>query len=179
VNSNRRKKAQKAQRAKCPKIKAVAQSYFFCEFCASLWLIFNDDLGHGRVSGVSQGDMNPLSAQFVEPLLRFSVKLKLRLLSGQANDFHVAPANAAALARAQRFHAGFFGRESRGKMLDGSRLRLAVGDFAGGEQPIEKTFAVTLHRLLESRNFDQVNANADDHGKKIPQMTQIITELLF
>src|SRR5215467_6522970 len=79
-------------------------------------------------------------------------------LSGPAYHLHVLPGNSAAQTRADGFHPGLLGGEARGQALGGVRLAIAVSRLFSSEYTVQKAFAIALHRPLDSRYLDDVNA---------------------
>src|SRR5664280_1190561 len=90
--------------------------------------------------------------------------------SGLAAHFKIPPADAAAHARADRLHARFFGSETRSEALHVIRFGLAVADFGGGEDALEKAFAEPLDGLPDAWHFDDIDARTYDHCLSLPAM---------
>src|SRR5436305_4331431 len=83
--------------------------------------------------------------------------------SGHTDNFAVAPAHSVIPAGAERFHGRFFGRESRRIALHAIRFRVAVTDFSGREDALEKSDAKALNGLADARNFSDIDTSADNH----------------
>jgi hypothetical protein len=66
-------------------------------------------------------------------------------------------------AGAEGFGSGLLGSKTGGQTLGGVALAEAVCLFGGSVHAVEESGAETLYRLLDSGNFDQVNAAANDH----------------
>ena len=81
-----------------------------------------------------------------------------------AHHLDLQPVHAAADAGAKRFGGGFFGGKSSGQAFGRIAFAHAVGLFGGGEDPIQKPLSEALKRLLDARDFNQVNAAADNHA---------------
>jgi hypothetical protein len=102
-------------------------------------------------------------AQLLGDLCGFSVERKRRASGAQVGHFDIAPAQAAAPARAQRLHARFLGGEARGVALELILLTLGVIDFPAGINPLQKPLAVPRDRILDARYFAQIHPASDDH----------------
>jgi hypothetical protein len=92
-----------------------------------------------------------------------SVESNGRASTGLSNDFNLKPTHPAADACAQSLGAGFLCRKPRRKTLGRVTLAQAVPLLGGGVHPVKEPLPKTLNRLLNPRNFDQVDATADDH----------------
>lgn len=87
-----------------------------------------------------------------------------RLAGFLAADFHVAPAELRADAGAKRLGNRLFRRKPRGDERRGIFVRQAVSDFVREQKTVEKPLAEPLVRRLHPRDFDDVNADAKNHG---------------
>ena len=83
---------------------------------------------------------------------------------GHVGDFKVAETYPVAPARPDCLHAGFLGGKPRGVPLEAIRFALDVGDFRGGEDPLQESSAVTLNRRADPRHFTKIHAGADNHS---------------
>ena len=79
-----------------------------------------------------------------------------------ADDFEVDPADAAAPARAERLHSGFFGGEAAGVAFEFVLEALAIFDFVGRKDAAEERLAVAPNGCLNARNFGNVHTQAND-----------------
>src|ERR1700678_2229336 len=105
-----------------------------------------------------------LHAEFGGKLGGFAVERNCRASARQARHFAIAPAYAVAPARAQSLHGRFFSREARGVALHAIGLRIAIADFASGEDALYKALAKAFDRLPDARNLCDIDAGADDHN---------------
>jgi hypothetical protein len=78
-------------------------------------------------------------------------------------DLDFEPVYSVADSRSEGFSARLFGGESRGKAFSGPAFAQAICLFGGGEDPVEETFAESIDGLLNARDFDHIDAGADDH----------------
>lgn len=72
-------------------------------------------------------------------------------------------------AGAEGFGSGFFGGEARGKTLSKAGSGAAIRDFFRGKDAFEEAFAVALDGVRDARDFDEVNAGADQHEATVAQ----------
>src|ERR1700722_1683253 len=126
-------------------------------------LVFQNHVRQGLLGSVGQGERYVSGAQFGGDRRSLAVKLNGRALCLRTNYFYVAPAHAVAPARAERFHAGFFGGEARGIAFERGDFLFAVSNFALGENAAQKTVPETLDALTDARNFGDVHTSADNH----------------
>ncbi len=77
-------------------------------------------------------------------VLRTAFEDHERLSTCVAVHIDIAPAHRLANAGPEGFRDGFLGREARGEMARRKFHRLAIGDFAGSEDPMQEAFAKTL-----------------------------------
>ena len=90
-----------------------------------------------------------------------AVKLQLRR-SPAPDDLHVAPEHLLGMAGAERLHRGFFCREAAGKMNGRSASPLAIGDFAVGEDAVQKTVPVPFDCRGDARDICGIEAKTND-----------------
>ena len=81
-----------------------------------------------------------------------------------APDFHVLPAQLRADAGAERLGNGLLGREPHGQERRGILVRETVGDFVRMQDTVHEPPAEFFVRRCDARHFDDVNANAENHG---------------
>lgn len=74
-----------------------------------------------------------------------------------ASDFHLSPSDPAR-ARAQSFHRGFLGGESRGELRSPPST---VGDLTFGVDALKKAIAESLERRCDPFDLDDVHADGD------------------
>ena len=79
-------------------------------------------------------------------------------------NFHVLPAELRADAGAERLGNGFLGRKPRREERRGIFVRQAVGDFVRQQNPVHEPLAKFFVRRCDARDFDDVNARAQNHG---------------
>src|ERR1700761_1043605 len=96
-------------------------------------------------------------------LRRPAMKADTRPASGLANHFDFQPVDPAADPRAESLGGGLLGRETGSKAFSCVALAHAIGLLPRGEHTIEETLPEALHRLLNARNLNQINAAADNH----------------
>ncbi len=87
-----------------------------------------------------------------------------RFPAGQIRHFDVHPAHPARPSCAERFHRRFFRGESPGVALKGVPVPLAIFDFKGRENPLDKAAAIALDGRLDPVNLRDVHAHPDDHA---------------
>src|SRR5581483_5487630 len=92
-----------------------------------------------------------------------AVKGERRTAAAEVGHFNIAPAESAAPAGAERFHAGLFRCEARGVALETIGFTFCIGDFAIGENASLETVAVAFEGFLHARDLAQIDARADDH----------------
>ena len=107
--------------------------------------------GVGEADG-DFGDSQPFGAT-----LSASVQSWAGSAAGGADDFDVAPTDAAK-AGAQRFHYGFFGRETSRQV---GRAAAAIGYFSGREYAPEETISVAVQNPGYPVNLDEIYPGAE------------------
>lgn len=82
------------------------------------------------------------------------------------HHFHVLPADTAGQPGAQRFGAGFLGREAFGKAGPGPGpgQGQAISTLIWGENPAQKALAKAADQVLDTANIDKIGADADNHS---------------
>jgi hypothetical protein len=77
----------------------------------------------------------------------------------------VTPAHGFSNASTECFRHRFFCREPRCEMARRKFHRLAIDNFALGENPVHKTFTKAIDRMLNPLDLNQIDANAEHaHG---------------
>ena len=77
----------------------------------------------------------------------------------------VTPAHGFSNASTECFRHRFFCREPRREMARRKFHRLAIDNFALGENPVHKTFTKAIERMLNPLDLNQIDANAEHaHG---------------
>ena len=118
-----------------------------------------------RVIGrVAQADKQSFRAAGLEQFFPLAVQDHERLAGFLAPDFHVLPAELRADAGAERLGNGLLGRESHGQERRGILVRETVGDFVRVQDAVHEPLAEFFVRRRDARHFDDVNANAENHG---------------
>ncbi len=90
--------------------------------------------------------------------------------TGFPHHFNLQPVHAAADTRSKGLGGGFFGGKSSGQAFGSIAFAQAVGLLGGGKDAIQKPLSVALKRLLNPRDFNQVNTTADDHAVYQPNI---------
>ena len=72
-------------------------------------------------------------------------------------------------AGAEGFGSGFFGGETGVETLGSTGSGTAIGNFLAGKYAFEKAVAVALDGARDARNFDEVDAGADQHEATVAQ----------
>ena len=80
------------------------------------------------------------------------------------HHFDFKPAHTPADSGSQCFGRSLFGGEAGCEAFSSVSLAHAVGLFGRGVNPIEEALAKTLQRLLNARDFNEVDAAADNHA---------------
>ena len=108
--------------------------------------------------------MQPLCPAGLEQFFSPAVQDHERLAGVLAPDFHVLPAQLRADAGAERLGNRLLGREPRRQERRGIFVRETVGDFVRVQDAVDKPLAEFFVRRGDARHFDDVNANAENHG---------------
>ena len=112
---------------------------------------------------VAQADEQlPGLARFKQFLSR-AVQHHERLAGFLPADFHVLPAKLRADAGAERLGNRLLGREPRRDKRRGMPVRQAIRHFIRQQNPLPEPLAEFLQRRRDARDFDDVNADAQDH----------------
>lgn len=93
-----------------------------------------------------------------------AMKAKAGASARLAHYLDFKPVHAAADAGAKCFGARLFGSKTSSQALGSIAFAHAVGLFRGGKDPIEKALSEALEGLLDARNFNKINAAADNHA---------------
>jgi hypothetical protein len=94
-----------------------------------------------------------------------AVELQLRG-TAPADDLDRAPQDLGRVSRSQSLHRGFLCREASREVNSGAAAAKAIGDFAFGENALDEAFAVSLDRLLDTRDVGGVEAETNDGGQR-------------
>jgi len=105
---------------------------------------------------VRDRERNVFYAEVIGDLSRGALEADRGLAAGLARDFDIAPSDAAAPARPERLHGGFFRSETGRISLELVAMAFAVGDFGGSEQSIEERLAVARDGSLDAVDFGDV-----------------------
>ena len=81
-----------------------------------------------------------------------------------ANHFDFEPVHAPTDAGSQCFSASFLGGKACSEALGRIPFAQAISLFRSGEDAIEEALSEALKRLLDARNFNKINAAADNHA---------------
>lgn len=84
-------------------------------------------------------------------------------------DLEFFPGNAVLNTGAEGFGSGFFGGEASGKTLSKAGSGATIGNFPGSEDALEEAVAVAFDRSRNTRNFNEVDAGADQHEATVAQ----------
>src|SRR5262249_14511830 len=74
----------------------------------------------------------------------------------------VAPAHGFSNSSTECFRYCFFRGKTRREMARRKFHRLAIGNFALGENPLHEPFTKTIERMLNPLDLNQIDANADN-----------------
>lgn len=88
------------------------------------------------------------------------MKLQLRG-AAVADDLDVAPEDAVRMARSERFHRGFLGREAGGEVGSGAPPAPAIGDLAICKHALQEAVAEALDGLLDPIDLRRVEPGSD------------------
>ncbi len=112
---------------------------------------------------VRDGDMRPICAGLLEEFSRVIMEDERGCTRCLRDDFDILPREAARPTRAESFERGFFRGETRGIMLWGDDAApVAVITLLRREDTLDETRRA-LERRLDATNFDDVDADGDDH----------------
>lgn len=106
--------------------------------------------------------MGARAAQGVKALQAYAPQLQLRRPACRYY-FHIDPADLPGPARAQRLESRLLGGKAPGKMHGAQAPRLAVSALAFSKHTPEKTLAVALNGLADTRNLDDIDTNSNYH----------------
>ena len=90
-----------------------------------------------------------------------AVKLQLRGASPPHN-LDVTPEHLLSVTGSERFHRRFLCGEAPGKMDRWRASTLAVGDFPVGEDPVEKSIAISSDCRCDPRDVSRIETKAND-----------------
>src|SRR4051794_38979122 len=79
-----------------------------------------------------------------------------------AHDLDVTPEHPLRVSGAEGFHGRFFGGKSSGKMDHGRAAPLAIRNFAGREDAVQKAIAVAANRGRDAVDLCDVQSQPDD-----------------
>jgi|SRR6516165_9205458 len=100
---------------------------------------------------------------------RLAVKDDRRTFALWPDDFNVPPSDAVVPSRAKSFHRGFFRGKTGGVPLVEIRLGAAVTYLTIGEHAMQKTIAVTLNGLANTRYLRDIDTGPDNHELTLAQ----------
>lgn len=100
-------------------------------------------LRHRQRVGMCDGEQRAPPRHGLEPAQRASRQPQLRRTT-VAKHLDVLPEYAARVAGAQRFHRGFFRRETSGQARNRVALPRTIGNLDGGEHPVQEAIAVAI-----------------------------------
>src|SRR6266705_482732 len=129
----------------------------------SLFSIFKNHLGNGLGWSVGNRKRCALHPQLGGEFGGASREKNCWAPARFTADFDIAPGNAALPSCADGFEGGLFGGKAGRVSLDPVGLGIAVADFGGGEDALQKALAKALNGAPDAGDFDDVNAGADDH----------------
>ena len=124
---------------------------------------FQDGDGGGVEVGMAEAEVQGAGVHLLEQKFAGVVEDDVGLAGFFAADFHVLPAKLAADAGAEGFGDGFLGGEASGEKGGRFLVGKAVRDFFGAEDALQKAFAEFFVRGANAFDFDDVNADAEDH----------------
>lgn len=97
----------------------------------------------------------------------------------ERDDFNILPCNSRSESSAERFHRGFLCGESCGEMQSAAFAICAVRLLCGREDSLQESLFVLREQVVDARDFDDVDADADDrHGKAYCSWVRGVTRLL-
>ena len=128
------------------------------------FLSFKNHLCHRLFRRVRNADRDILHTQPVCNLARFAPQLEHRPAPLPPQNLDVHPTHAAAPARPQRLHGGFFHRKPPGVPLILIPELLAVRAFPLGKNSLQKSFALALNRAFHPLHFFHINSHSNDHA---------------
>ena len=121
--------------------------------------VFGDDDGDGEFARVGERQREVTDAEAGGDGGGAAGEMKRGALAGEAQDFELAPGDAAADARAEGLGGCFFSGEAGGEAFGGGLLFvLAVGDFGGRVVAAENGVAQSGERMLDAGDLDHVGA---------------------
>src|SRR5260221_708328 len=88
-----------------------------------------------------------------------------RLTGLFASHFHVLPSKMFADAGPEGLGNRFFGRKARRQERGRLPVQEAIGDFSRTQDAVQKAFPKLFIRSPDARDFNDVNASAEDHAK--------------
>ncbi len=118
----------------------------------------------GVVLRVAQADVNDVTSPLRQEPRSGVMQHYERPAAFFAADLHVLPAKLASNPGAERFGDGLLRGEARGDVGRGELVREAILDFVRAQDALKKTVAKFLQRAGDAADFNDVDANAEDHG---------------
>src|SRR5580765_5584736 len=112
---------------------------------------------------VAETDEHNAAVSVFEQFEAFAMQHHVRFAAFFATHFEIMPAELRADASAERFRNGFLGGEARGEERRGNFVRETILDFVGQQNALEKSFAELFVRRRDASDFNDINANAEDH----------------
>src|SRR5262249_19219760 len=125
--------------------------------------VFEDDHGHGSVSGMGERECDVPGAESARKFCRASRKLQDWPPAWSVADFKVLPCDSTAQAGANGLHRCFFGGKASGITLRRILLGFAIPDLCFGENSIQKSAPEAFNRLANAIYFGDVDTAAHDH----------------
>src|ERR1019366_209813 len=126
--------------------------------------VFQNDVSQGLLGSVSDGERDVFRAEFSGDGCGLAVELNGRTLAFWAHNFDIAPADTVTPSRAQGFHSGFLGGETRGIAFKPGGFSFAVTNFTFGEDAMKKAVTEALDAFADAGNFGDVHSGAENHG---------------
>jgi len=127
-------------------------------------LVFQNHVGHREACGMRDRKRGVSYAQLRGNLGGAAMEAQVGATAGLPHHFDLQPVHASADACSEGLGAGLFGGKPSGQAFGRIAFAQAVGLLGGGEDAIQKSLSVALKRLLDARDFNQVNTAADDHA---------------
>jgi hypothetical protein len=120
-------------------------------------LILENNLGHGLRLGVRDAERDVLHAQACGDFCGFARQGHGGAAALFADYFEIDPAHAAAPAGAERLHGRFFGGEAAGVAFKFIFEPLAIFDFVGRKNAVDKPLATAFDGRLDAWDFGNIH----------------------
>lgn len=115
----------------------------------------------GKRVGMGDGQQRRAPAHDGQPACCAAVQPQLRGAT-VANNLNVSPQNALRVARAERLHRGFLGREAAGEVDRRILAAQAVRDLAVGEETMGKPITVAFDGVGDAADVGGIEPESDD-----------------